>query len=133
MKHAFLVANLTIFILAGCMTRKVATDFDIDSPFTIHLIQNDRGIEIPIAQQIEIERILKNWLPLMRTASTTYPTHSYKLHVSGTSVDGSKIERIIFVGQNWIGDGLGVSTLADTQSFRLIRIIQDIIANKQLR
>jgi len=118
---------LSAIFLSGCMSARVATTFDLESPLSVSVYEN--GTEITPTE--ENERILastiKFWLPKMREAFTTYPTARYRLIVRGKDKNGKEFEDIVFVGSNWIGDGRGVVTLADTQVFKLHMTIKETI------
>jgi hypothetical protein len=121
--------NLILFavLASGCMTSKVSPSFDVHSELAITIRVNRKVYAANEEDQSALREILRFWLPKMRTAVTTYPTPEHRLHVVGKDEDGKDYEGVIFVGANWIGDGRGVVTLADTQVFRLHRIIKKTI------
>lgn len=121
---------IVALMVGGCVTSTVDTDLDLNSPWKITVLHGKEELKPSTATEREIEMILKNWLPRMRTAVSTYPTPRYRIRVVAASRPDAPIEEIIFVGSNWIGDGRGIATLADTQAFRLWKAIDETIANQ---
>ena len=74
-----------------------------------------------------IKQIINNWIYGMNQQLSAYPTPKYTLRISGVSAQGDKVEESIFVGINWLGNGKGVSTLADTQIFRLHQLLEQVL------
>lgn len=117
-------------LLSGCLSSKVSPAFDLAADFTITILDGERTLTISEEDQATLRLMLRFWLPKMRTASTTYPTPARRLGVVGADRADARYEGVIFVGSNWIGDGRGVVTLADTEVFKLSRIIERATANQ---
>jgi hypothetical protein len=126
-----LTATLLIFstLTTGCVTEKVTTPFDLAAPLMVTVYANGRELIPNKENERTLNQMLKFWLPQMKNTFTTYPTPQYRLQVSGKTKEGKDYTNVVFVGSNWIGDGHGITTLADTQAFKLHRTIEAIIAN----
>lgn len=74
--------------------------------------------------------MLRFWLPKMKMSPYTFPTPSARLLLKGKNKEGIDSEMIVYVGQNWFGDGSGTVTIADTQAFTLWRILNKTSANQ---
>ena len=124
-------AALIIFSVfaTGCITtKKVEPSVDLEAPFTVSIYSNN-GTLIPNNEKA-LKEILRFWLPEMKSIPYTFPSPSARLKLEGKSTDGIATEMTIFVGGNWIGDGNGLATLADTQAFKLWNIINKTGANQ---
>lgn len=129
MKTLLLLVGVSV-LLSGCMTSKVSPEFNLAADFTITVYDGEQTLTVSEEDQATLRRMFRFWLPKMRTAFTTYPTPTRRLGVVGADRAGARYEGVIFVGSNWIGDGSGVVTLADTEVFKLGRIIERATANQ---
>jgi hypothetical protein len=130
MKTALLLLVGISVLVSGCWTLRASPKFDLASDFTITVFDGERRLSVSEEDQATLRRMFRFWLPKMRTASTTYPTPTGRLGVTGTDPTGARYEGVIFVGSNWIGDGHGVVTLADTEVFKLSKIMKRATANQ---
>ncbi|MBC2603156.1 hypothetical protein [Puniceicoccus vermicola] len=122
MKSIYTAFAVFIILAAGCMTtEKVESSINLEAPFSVSIYASN-GALVP-ANEVALKEILRFWLPKMRSIPYTFPTPSARLKIEGKTKDGIDSEMTVFVGQNWLGDGRGLVTLADTQSFKLWNII----------
>jgi hypothetical protein len=117
-------------LVSGCLSSKVSPEFDLSSDFKITVYDGERKLTVSEEDQTTLRRMFRFWLPKMRTASTTYPRPTHRLGVIGTDSTGVRYDGVIFVGSNWIGAGRGIVTLADTEVFKLSKIIDRTTANQ---
>lgn len=127
--HTILLLG-ALLSLTACNTTRVQTQLDLSAPMTVFVLDGNDEIQPDSASQSMIIQLLKDWLPEMRSTVSTYPTPVCRIKVAGFGINGPNIEEIIFVGSNWIGDGTGIATLADTQAFKLNRVLDTICTNR---
>lgn len=122
MKSIYTAFAVLIILAAGCMTtEKVESSVDFEAPFSVSIYASN-GTLVP-TNEAALKEILRFWLPKMRSIPYTFPAPSARLKIEGKTKDGIDNEMTVFVGQNWLGDGHGLVTIADTQSFKLWNII----------
>lgn len=115
--------------LAGCITtQKVEPKINLDEPFSVSIY--DSNGTLTSTNEEHLKEILRFWLPRMQSTINTFPTPSARIKIEGKTKEGMNSEMTVFVGSNWIGDGIGITTLADTQAFTLWNIINKPGANQ---
>lgn len=122
----------TLIFVAGCMTplERVEPSIDVKVPFQVSIYQGNKTVELSRMDEDTLEDMLRYWLPRMTISPYTFPTPSARLLLKGKNKEGIDFEMIVYVGQNWFGDGIGAVTVADTQAFTLWRIINKTTANR---
>lgn len=115
---------LCLWMLAGCRSPGVESAIDWDQPTQILVLEGASEWRPPLYDQLTMARILRESLALMRRVELTYPTSRYRLRVTGTARDGAPIEDVLFLGEGWIGDGIGAATLSEEDSRELIELIE---------
>lgn len=123
--------SIFLLILVGCVSTAINVDLDWDQPTTVFILFNEEEVQPSLMEGIEIKNILRDGLSRLETVSTTYPHSEFRLKIVGRAMDGTRREVHVFSGHGWIGTGAGTARLADTQAFRLHKLICQIIANKR--
>lgn len=118
--------------MAGCMTplETVEPSIDVKAPFQVSIYQGNKTVELDRNDEDTLKGMLRFWLPKMKMSPYTFPTPSARLLLKGKNKEGIDSEMIVYVGQNWFGDGSGTVTIADTQAFTLWRILNKTSANQ---
>lgn len=113
-----------LMMVSACSSSTTDVQYELGPDSGIGVVDGNIKLILPEEDKDVVCRILRSWLPRMRTASADYPTPIDRIIVIDVDPSGTLYERMIFVGSNWIGDGQGVATLADTEAFRLRAIIE---------
>ena len=132
MKSVYIAFIALSLLLTGCITtHEIEPTVDLGQPFSVS-IYNSNGALSPTKEK-RLKEILRYWLPKMQSSIHTFPTPLARIKIEGKNTAGIATEMTVFVGSNWIGDGIGIATLADTQAFTLWNIINQPGANRVAR
>ncbi len=119
--------------MSGCVTfEKVAPEpeIDLDAPFTVSIYQGEKLVSPEPADEAALSAVLRDWLPKMQVCQFTFPTPGSRLLLEGKNKEGTDAEMTVFVGYDWIGDGVGITTLEFNQAYSLWHIINNTTVGK---
>jgi hypothetical protein len=103
----------------ACNTSHVQTQLDLSAPMTASILNGDNETQPDLASQTMIIKLLRDWLPEMRTTISTYPTPTYRIKLSGTRIDGSSIEEAL--RKSYLSDQTGLATELESQRLRTLK------------